>query len=511
MTFLNRPAFLSPRQTYGSLLFERFVSALFYLVAANLFVVFFVQGGYDFTVGPFHLHAYSPKNWLLLCLALAIGKAWLAGTRTQTPVSEWIQSPLLLFLSVVLIYSLNGRTFDTSDAIPARYLPLSLIQEFDFDLDEFPFLYNDVEDPYFLRRVNDRLVSAYPPWAGVLALPVYLVPVLLGISPRAHFQLMDLEKRAAVLITALSVLILLFALRRVTRHNIAWVIAVIYAFGTSSFSTSSQALWQHGPSQLFLALAIYCLARGLETPKFSAYAGLALGSAVICRPLNILIALLVVAYIVHKHRDQLIGFLLATVPPVLLFMSYNHFYFGSPFTTGFSGEVISPSSLFGQHLSWFRTPILEGLAGVLGSPARGLFIHSPIFLFSCVSMVIVWREPGYLLLKYLSLAFPLLLLPIATLGSWWGGTCYGPRLLADITPILCLLLYPSFERFERKALLKYAIVGLSALSVFMHAIGVFSGYNAKYRDIMEPHHELLWSWVDSPPVYLGKQILTKNF
>ena len=75
---------------------------------------------------------------------------------------------------------------------------------------------------------------------------------------------MDLEKRAAVLITALSVLILLFALRLVTRHNIAWVIAVIYAFGTSSFSTSSQALWQHGPSQLFLALGDLLLGQRLR-------------------------------------------------------------------------------------------------------------------------------------------------------------------------------------------------------------------------------------------------------
>ena len=334
---------------------------------------------------------------LLLCLALALAYTWLDGRRLRRPLSESLRSPLLLFLFTILIYSLNDRTIWSGDTIPARYLPLSLIREFDFDLDEFPFLYES-KLPYFLTESHGNIVSTYPPWASVLALPVYLGPALLGIDPTSLPLLMDLEKRAAMLISAVSVVILFSALQRVTQPKTAWFIAVIYAFGTSTFSISSQALWQHGPVQLFLTLTIFYLVKGLEIPRFSAYSGFALSCMVISRPLNLIVALPIVVYIVHKQRDQIVGFLLAGAPPFLLFMAYNTFYFGSPFTTGIGSVVVTPSAVISTHLSSFDTPILTGIAGVLVSPGRGLLVYSPVFMVLIVGMIVAWREPRYLYL-----------------------------------------------------------------------------------------------------------------
>jgi hypothetical protein len=494
--------------------FETLIRLLFYVTFANTLVLFFVRGGYDFVLGPLHVHAYSLRNWLILCFTLALVTTWLEGRRAGTSASEWIQSPLLLFLAAVLLYYSNGRTFESADTLSARFLPISLLRDHDFYLDEFSFVIDRYDAPYFVRRINNHLVSTYPPWGAVLALPVYLIPIFRGDLLGADL-LSDLEKRAAVLITALSVLVLLFALRRVTRPRVAWCIAVIYAFGTSSFSTSSQALWQHGPSQLFLSLTLYCLVRGLETPSFIAWAGLPLGFAFICRPLNLVMALPIAAYVVHKHRGQLIGLILAGLPALLVFMSYNAMYFGSPFTMGFGSTVVSPTSLVGSHLSWFSTPLIEGLLGVLGSPARGLLIYSPIFLFSFLSALIVWRESDRHLLKYLSLAPFLLLFPVATLGGWTGGWAYGPRLLADATPFLSFLLYPYFERLEHKRVVLSMIVGLAVLSIFMHGIGVYSGYNftldgnRDHQFDVSRHPEVIWSWADSPPAYIGKQVLAQ--
>lgn len=496
--------------------FEIGLRILFYMTCVNVLVLFFVQGGYEIEIGPVPLHAYSLRNWLVLCFMLALSKTWVEGRRAGIPATEWTQYPLLLFLGILSVYYFNGRSFETGDALPARLLPVSLLREHDFYLDEFSSLFDVYGDKYFVRRINDHLVSTYPPWGAVLALPVYLVPVLTGETRLSDEILYDLEKRAAMLITALSVLVLLFALRRLTKPRTAWLIAVIYAFGTASFSSSSQAMWQHGPSQLFLTLTLYCLVRGIETPLFAAYAGLPLGLAVISRPLNIVMTLPILAYVIHKHRGQLLGFILAGIPSLLLFLSYNAIHFGSPFITGFGAVVVSPTSAFvKRYLSWFQTPLLEGLAGVLASPARGLFIYSPVVLFSLHGMVIAWREPGHLLLKYLSPAPLLLLIPVATLGMWTGGWCYGPRLLADATPFLCLFLYPSFERAGQKSFVIYVIAGLAALSIFMHAIGVFSDYSFvldpdnTYNHRFDPylHPELVWSWTDSPPGYLARQTL----
>ena len=49
--------------------------------------------------------------------------------------------------------------------------------------------------------------------------------------PRQSPWIHDLEKLSATLITALSVVLLLFTLRRLTNEKVAWYIAIVYAFG----------------------------------------------------------------------------------------------------------------------------------------------------------------------------------------------------------------------------------------------------------------------------------------
>jgi hypothetical protein len=357
----------------GSSILEKLVASLLVLAVVNLCAVL-ITAGYRFTVGPFSASARHLRNPLLLLLIPLLVKFWLRDARTGISAGTRLQSPYVLFLVVILIYSLSGLT-QVGDTIPARYLPLSLLREFDFDLDEFPFLYQP-QIPYFLQALDGRIVSAYPPWAAILALPVYLLPVLGGLTPESHL-LPELEKMSATVITALSVVILFQTLRRLTHENIAWVIAVVYAVGTSS-----QALWQHGPSQLFLSLSLYALVREREGLKYAAYAGCALAMAINCRPVNILIALPVVLYMLQKRRHQYIAFLLATLPPFLMFAAYNNQYFGSPVTTGFVASAVSPSSLLTALPYILSTPLREGLMGILLSPGRGLLIDSPAFVVS---------------------------------------------------------------------------------------------------------------------------------
>jgi hypothetical protein len=487
---------------------EKVVIGLLVLAAINLLIVS-VAGGYKANLGLVRIAADNLGGPLLLFLTLAMATIWWRARRRGIRPSIFPRDPLLLFLTVVFIYSLNGRTLGAGDTIPASYLPLSLLREFDFDLNEFPFLYEG-DMPWFLQRINGRIVSAYPPWAGVLALPVYLLPVFGGLpaqSPWIH----DLEKLSATLITALSVVLVLFTLRRLTNEKIAWYIAIVYAFATSSFSSSSQALWQHGPSQLFLTLTIYWLVKGLDEPRFSAYAGLALGSAVICRPSNAFMAIPIAAYVLLKHRAQFRGFCLASIPPLLGFMAYNMRYNGSIISTGFAIGIIGPSRLWNLGAHLFRTPLQEGLAGVLVSPGRGLFIYSPILLLAFMGMVMVWKNSKLVLLQYLSLAPLLTILLTAKWITWWGGGSYGPRLLADITPFLCLYLYPPFEWAQPRPLLKYAIACLVTLSIGLHALRVFSGGDWNGHPFVDWHPERLWSWTDSPPVYYGRNLMLDVF
>ena len=440
---------------------------------------------------------------VLLIAALAIG--WHRTRSAEARFSMQWRTPSVLFLGVAFVYLLNGRALTAGDTIPASYLPLSLVRELDFDFDEFPFLYEG-EVPWFLQRIDGRIVSAYPPWAGVLALPIFLIPILAGLPPESAW-VRDLEKLSATLMTALSVVLLLFTLRRLTDERTARYIAVAYAFGTSSFSISSQALWQHGPSQLFLTLTIYCLVRGIDTPRFAALAGLPLGMTIICRPSNVLMAIPIAAYVLFERRAQFAGFGLASLPPLAAFMVYNMRYHGSPVSTGFAAGTLDPSRLWGVGSNLFQTPLLEGLAGVLVSPGRGLFVYSPILLLSVVGVLMLRSEPRQVLLKYLGWAALMNVLLAAKWGIWWGGGSYGPRLLADIAPILSLCLYLPLERARSRAFLESGIAGLFVISVGLHALGVFGSGDWNRHPNINRHPERLWSWRDSPPIYYAESLL----
>jgi hypothetical protein len=399
------------------------------------------------------------------------------------------KKPLALFLLVGLVYLSNGRTLASGDTIPARYLPLSLLREFDFDLDEFTFLAAEMI-PYYFQYQHGHLVSTFPPGPSLLAIPVYFFPVVAGISPYSSW-LPFLEKLSATLIAALSVLLLYLTLQRLTAERIALLIAIIYALGTSTFSVSSQALWQHGPAQLLLTATIFLLVLGLRQRRFVGVAGLPLMGMVVCRPTDALIALPILAY-VGRHYFSL--------PPILLLLGYNYYYFGSFSATGYGPSLADPTSF------WWKSSLVDGLLWVLVSPHRGLFIYSPILLLSIVGIVLVWkhRDP---LLQYISIA-PLLVILFYAKLNWWGGWSYGPRYMADIAPLLSLYLFPVLEMAQRRAFLKWLIAPLVLVSIAMHTIGAF-GYDSSWEVTLVDRADVdrFWSWADAPFMHYGGRVL----
>jgi hypothetical protein len=367
----------------------------------------------------------------------------------------------ILFSIFLVVYLANGKHSRSSDTVPARYLPLSLIQEGDFDLDEFPFLYAR-GTPYYLRLVKGHYLSDYPVGAALLALPFYLPSALGRVHPESRL-IIDLEKLVAAVIVALSAVILYCALLRLTSQRMALLSAVVYALGTSSLSMSSQALWQHGPSQLALTVALYGLVRGHARPSWVAFAGFPLAFAVLTRPPDVLIAVPLGAYVLRYYPRQAWRFLLCGLPPVLFQLWYNTIYFDHPFRTQWP---ILGSELWG-------TPFWEGFTGILLSPGRGLFVYSPIFLLSLLGIVLAWGRNAAPLLRYLSMGVVLTILLYSKWGMWWGGHSYGPRLLADLTPILALFLYPLADFLHRSWGFRGLLAILVIWSVSAHAIGAF--------------------------------------
>jgi len=402
------------------------------------------------------------------------------------------QLALLVFVGSLAVYLANGHSIPSGDTVPARLLPLSILREGNLDLDEFPFLY-ETGRPYYLQHVRGHYVSSYPVGAGVAAVPFFLPLALTGVDPQS-MAVVAVEKLAAAVMVALSAAVVFLVVARLVSRRAALWLAIAYALGTSSFSQSSQALWQHGPAQLAIALGIYGTLRARADARWLALVGLSLGFAIVCRPSDALIVAPIAAHVLieqRRRRGSPLPFLATMAVPLAFQAAYGAVYFGDPARLQWS---------LTDTAQW-STPLFTGLAGLLVSPSRGLLVYSPFVVFSLAGGLLAWRRGGEPLLRWLGLAVVASLLLDARWAFWWGGTCYGPRLLADLSPVLVVLVTPLAPRLERDKCLTALFAVLLAWSIGMHAIGAFCtdlGWNDR-REI-DVHPEGLWSWSDNQPV-----------
>ncbi|MBI2214482.1 MAG: hypothetical protein HYU52_12620 [Acidobacteria bacterium] len=227
--------------------------------------------------------------------------------------------------------------------------------------------------------------------------------------------------------------------------------------------TSSQALWQHGASQLFLVGALLCLTRERTSLATAALAGLCTGLLIANRPPAIAIAAVLVCYAVVRWRVRSWAFVGAAAMPIAATILYNTMAFGL--------------SMGGyQRIGVLRTmPDPERAAAIaaelLASPTRGLFAFSPFLLMGVALAPRMFRDRGDRVLNALLAAGFAGLLAVHALVGFRPGFCFGPRFLVDGLPILVWLLVPVIQSLGRNG--RRLFVGLSAVSVLVQAVGAY--------------------------------------
>ncbi|MET0151666.1 MAG: glycosyltransferase family 39 protein [Candidatus Binatia bacterium] len=404
----------------------------------------------------------------------------------RPPLARWLEVAAL-FGAMLVCYLGNGRTIWAWDTMANRFLPVALVRDRSFALDEFPFLYSG-ELPPCLKRARGHVVSFYPVTGAVLAIPFYAPAVWAG-TPRESPRWERLEKRAAATIVALSVVVLFAALRRVTTPAMAWLAAVAYGLGGPSFSVAAQALWQHGPMQLGLALGLYALVRGREDDRWIALAGPALAFAAISRPSGFLVGAPFALYVLIRHPRRILPAALLAVPVLGAQGWYNAHYYGDVFWTQFPPF---------QGWMWRGRPF-NSWAGLLFSPSRGLFVYSPVFAFSVAMMVAAWRPGGDALLRAAGAGVILVLAVYGKWLGWHGGTTFGPRLLSDLTPLLAFALHPLRAALQARPIVRGLFIATLLWSIAAHAIGAYwdDGTWADPGIQGEGGARRLWSWNDN--------------
>jgi len=451
--------------------------------------------------------------------------------RRNRPWRSAIWASLLLLLTFVIDSVCPVTTsLDSRWTIPTA---ISLLDRGDANLDEYPDLIDKNHD-YSLEcvDVDGTLVRAglcregshYYSWYPV-AVPILAAPVAgalraaptqlrewlaVGMFPpeRAAFLAGDfincrarVEVLVASFIVALSTVVIFLIGRLSLPDSYSALLALIFAFATSAWSTASRALWQHGPSMLMLSVALYLLLLADEKPRLITFAALPVSLGYLLRPTNSLSVIAATVYIATRHRRYLVSYLLCALPIGAAFVIYNESVYGRALPTYFTFHPTLP--VLPRDLS----KVLVALAGVLVSPSRGLLIYTPIFLFSISGMLWAlrtrWRAPlsGYLIAVIIT-HWLLLGIYIQPFENWLGGHCYGPRLFSDLTPFFVFFLIPVLLRARETTNWRpgsvVAFTALLCASVFIHSRGARSGDVYSWNTIPANDEIRAWDWGDPP-------------
>jgi len=277
------------------------------------------------------------------------------------------------------------------------------------------------------------------------------------------------------------------------------LVALVYGLCTCVWSTSSQVLLQHGPTELFLAMGCYFLLRPRQPSP--ALAGLALSLAVACRPPTILVFAAVALMFALRDRRALVRLLAGALPVGVLLVVYGLVVFGHPFATGQLGMGPAVAQIKTGSRDLWQTPLYLGTLGLLGSPGRGLLVYSPVAAIGLWGMVRVWRDRQPKELQALSLAAVALFVLAAKWFDWWGGWCYGYRPIVDVVILLAFLAVPlvPWIAAQRTRVLVFGVLacwscGVQALGVYAYDI---SGWNGRWvYDVAGPGPNQLVTYDD---------------
>ncbi len=316
--------------------------------------------------------------------------------------------------------------------------------------------------PYFVREVpgGPGVYSTYPAGMEVFAWPGVLAASALGLDIRDDKLHLRIEKLSASVLTGVS--LAMFFLIAMHFGSLAGAFTVTWLLATGSVfsSTLGMLLWQQGGTVFWMLLALLVEFRTQGRPGWKGLLvqTLACGWILACRPSAVTFVVPFGLWVLA--RDWRRGLLLPLLS-VLCYLPWGVMYwtlYRNPFgpAMGFLNET------------WFPG---EFLLGVLASPGRGLFVFQPCLLLLALRLWPAARAGemgvvrGWTPFALSMVALHLLL--IASWPVWWGGFCYGSRLIAEVVPILALFLVApvGWLLSRREGWIAIAVLGLLGFAI----------------------------------------------
>lgn len=454
---------------------------------------------------------------------------------------QWQKKPqilicLLIFLASLFIYLANNHLLSSGDNVPSSLLAWNwlLNQTLQFDIFRGSYFFGSdgacINCPatiphFFVEAPNGHLTSSYPIGNAILTFPLYfcfsiflhLKSFLLGqvippiSDPAFEVYRQGYEKLAAAISAALGVVIFYLCTRLKFNFSIALITTSIYAFATNTWSTSAQALWQHGFTNLAVLCILLCLLKANRIERSPKQKILLVITGIFCgllpsiRPTNLLYVIPVITYVLFTYRQAAVFFGMG-LSSSLLSIVWNIYYFGFSLKGLVLGGYIKLHSTGYHEFSWQQ--FNKSSTGLLFSPSRGLLVYTPIALFTLPGAYQVFKRrftSDEQLVSCLTIGGLLLFLQYCFYNQWWAGWCYGPRFITDILAITCFLIayflaygLPKIYQTRRALfnILVSLVFTLASYSAFTQVVGTFG--MTDWNAIPIASDSRLWEWQDNP-------------
>jgi hypothetical protein len=320
-----------------------------------------------------------------------------------------------------------------------------------------------------------------------------------GLDMASETDDIHLQKILSAILLSLAT-ILIYAASRIHLGRLASLtLAAIFGFCTTLTSTMGSALWSHDAAIVFILIGVYALNRIYSMSgngRHGALAGL-MGFVVVmawlCRPTAAVFGLTIGAYLALTRPRLLLPFVSTIVVVGVAFVAWSWRELHQILPDYYLPSRLGGSVRFG-----------EALVGHLFSPSRGLFVFSPVLVLTVVGIFrhrrSIMREP---LARIVLIWLTIFWLAISRFPHWWGGYCFGSRLLADTMPawaILTIMVWREDGRC-RHSRVKPLVVGLwvvtAAWGFYVNSVkGLHEDATVRWneRPDIDTHPELLFDW-----------------
>ena len=407
---------------------------------------------------------------------------------TRQPRRFTLALALFWFLLAVYLLTYSPR-FHSSDGLAMFSMAESLARRGEWDTDQIRWM--GLQQGTF--GLDGRLYSRKGAGESLLELPLVWLGLIVPVWGAATTALLF----NAIVTAATGALLLLYLKRLGYGDGVALVSGLTFGLATLAWPYA-KTCFSDPLAGLCLVGAGLALLRLRDMGRFTdaLWAGLALAVAVATRYANgVMIpffGLLLLKYQISSVKSQIspgprggpspgrkagvgqgdgagnpkskiLNSLAAFVAPLavmaIAIALYNIARYGDPLNTGYL-----PQESFGGV--WW-----QGIAGLLVSPGRGLFLYTPVLLMALPAAPALFRRHTV----EAALAWAMVLAHLLLYGKWYmwhGGYAWGPRFMVPALPFLVIGMAPAIEWGKESAWWRRGFLALAALGGLIQVLGL---------------------------------------